>query len=96
MRVPTASVLLICALALTGCGSNTATQPTEEPEARATVPWDDYAPKMQELIDTASCEELDEHFSNAVTNNDHVASTTDHNNADLMEYIDEAGAIAGC
>lgn len=86
--------LLIAALALTGCAATTPTvEPTPE---RVTVQWDDYAPGLQERIDTADCDTLDEEFQAAVANNDAVANRTDHNNAELMRYIDEAGELAGC
>jgi hypothetical protein len=94
-------VPLVAVLMLTGCSPAQSPIATPTPTVeRAAVQWDDYAPEVRQRIDDATeagdCTTLNEEFQTAVANNDTVASRTDHNNSDLMEYIDEASDIAGC
>lgn len=96
--------ILIAAFLLTGCFASpppvVPAEPAEPTSARADVPWDDYSADVKTRIDDATqnadCDALQKEFDTADANNDATAARTDHNNAALMTYIDEALKLAGC
>jgi hypothetical protein len=92
---------LALAAALAACG-------TPDPAAPATaapapvgasppaVPWGDYVPGLQTVLDSSGCEALQDQFNGADANNDATMRRTGHNNAALMAYIDWLERKHGC
>lgn len=65
------------------------------------VPWEDYSPDVKTRIDNlaanGNCKALQKEFDTAAKTSDAtMARTGTHNNADLMDYIDQAMRDAGC
>lgn len=64
------------------------------------VPWADYDPSVKARIDSASatrdCTTLQSEFDTADANNAATLRRTGHNNAALMNYIDDAMKSADC
>lgn len=74
--------------------------PAEPSVPTAQVPWEDYDASVKERIDSmgsaADCSGLQTEFDTADGNNEATMNRSGHNNADLMDYIDEWLVIAGC
>ena len=64
------------------------------------VEWQDYAPDVQpridELAEAKDCATLQEQFNIAVATQSDTLRRTGHNNAKLLNYINDALRDAGC
>jgi hypothetical protein len=73
--------------------------PSSAPEG-ATVLWSDYAADLHTRIDSLTsgrdCPGLQREFDAADANNAATLSRTGHNNAALMDYINQNMKTAGC
>ena len=98
----TRGIIIIVALLVvaTGCGANGGGASDSGSGDNPSVNWSDYAPQVRNRIDqeaaAADCRGLQQEFDDAESNNDATAARTDHNNADLMTYIDHQMRAAGC
>ena len=102
------TLLLILVAACDGSSSSasagaTGAGPSEVPGARpmdGAVEWQDYAPDVQPRIDELAaakdCATLQEQFNIAVATQNDTLRRTGHNNAKLLDYINEALRNAGC
>jgi hypothetical protein len=105
------TLVVILAAACGGSSSLESTEPTVAPapgpsevlSARPTegaVEWQDYAPDVQSRIDELAaekdCATLQEQFNIAVATQSDTLRRTGHNNAKLLNYINDALREAGC
>lgn len=69
-------------------------------DAGGDVDWENYAPSVRSRIDSLAaaddCDGLQHEFDTADANDDIQRDRVGDGNADLMGYIDEAMAEAGC
>ncbi len=83
--------MLMLSLALAGCSSGT--QWTE-------VDWENHDPsvkiRIEQMASSRDCAGLQAEFDTAEANSDVQRARTGDGNADLMGYIDEKMASAGC
>lgn len=83
------AILAALAVALSACGGSA-----------GGVPWGDYDPSVRIRIDaltvTKDCPALQAEFNTADAGNQVTMNRTGHNNAELMEYIDDQMRTAGC
>ncbi|MET0915005.1 MAG: hypothetical protein ABWY81_02265 [Jiangellaceae bacterium] len=77
-----------------------AAPPAAEPTPTGTVDWENYAPDVQTRIDgmgqTKDCAGLRTEFDTAAANDAAQRARVGDGNADLMTYILEWLALAGC
>jgi hypothetical protein len=77
-----------------------AAPPAAEPTPTGTVDWENYAPDVQTRIDGMGqgkdCAGLRTEFDTAAANADAQRARVGDGNADLMTYIVEWLALAGC
>ena len=77
-----------------------AAPPAAEPTPTGTVDWENYAPDVQTRIDGMGqgkdCAGLRTEFDTAAANGDAQRARVGDGNADLMTYIVEWLALAGC
>lgn len=103
MRATLPALALVAATLLAGCSETDSSSPEPDaPPAEETtaVPWENYAPGLQDRIDELAaardCDGLQREFDTADANSDAQASRTGEGNADLLEYVDAAMRGAGC
>lgn len=84
-------VLLLLGVLLTECSSADQTQD---------VDWENYSPtvktRIDELAAAKDCAGLQREFDTAESNNTAQRNRTGDGNSDLMAYIDDKMAHAGC
>ncbi len=85
-------IVVILMLALVGC--STGTQMDTE------VDWQNYAPsvraRIEQMAASGDCDGLQAEFDTAEANSDMQRARTGDGNADLMGFIDQKMADAGC
>ncbi|GAA5153780.1 hypothetical protein GCM10023340_36320 [Nocardioides marinquilinus] len=94
-------VALFLLAAVSACGGEAEGGGGVEQSGRADVPWGSYADGLQGRIDqleaNGRCNALQREFDVADRNNKATLDRTgEHNNAELLKYIDEALGAAGC
>ena len=93
-------IVLAATLGLGGCTS--APPPVSEPasEPAPTIPWGNYPPDTQRIIDedaaAGNCEGLQDAFDVWADSNSTFIERYGEGNAKIMMYIDEALESAGC